>query len=64
MLKFINKIVGWSLKLQNFFFFIQAFQKGLTAFGDEWAKLTNQSLDKIIEESSKTSETDIKKSEE
>lgn len=64
MLKFINKIVGWSLKLQNFFFFIQAFQKGLKSFGDEWATLTGQSLDKIIEESSKPSETDIKKSEE
>jgi hypothetical protein len=51
MLKIMNKVVSLVTKLQHFFFFIQAFQKGLTAFAEEWANLTGQKVEDILKES-------------
>ena len=50
MIKFLNKVVGWFTKLQNFFYFIQAFQKGLDAFSKEWVALTGQKMEDILQE--------------
>jgi hypothetical protein len=60
MIKFINKLVYGVKKLQNFFYFIQALQTGLSAFSAEWTKLTGQNIEDVFKES-ETEKMEVKK---